>query len=97
MKKVRFELPKLKKPEPTYFPSKPKGVEEKKSDSIKADNHVALIIAVSLAITLGIGTFFFGQDLKVTFFVVLVVFVVLYKYETIKRFFTKNMMRIFNT
>lgn len=60
------------------------------------NNHFAMVVAVLFSTMLGIGTFFFGYDIKVSCFIGIIVFIVVYKYKTIKNYFTKNMMRLFN-
>jgi len=60
------------------------------------NNHFTLAVAVMLSTVSWAGTFFFMYDFKVSCFIGIIVFVLIYKYKTIKEYFTKNLMRLFN-
>lgn len=61
------------------------------------DNQVALVIAVFISSIIGSGIFLFRQDLLLALFTGVVLYVLIFKYREIKEFFTKKMMRFFNT
>lgn len=62
-----------------------------------ANRDFALVIAVLVSSMVGGGIVLFRQDIPLALFTGVVLYVLIFKYREIKEFFTKKMMRFFNT